>query len=120
MADRDPKTGRFLPGNKASPGRKPRATEAEYLAAMSAAVSIEDWEKATGKMLKLALAGDVQAYRVILPYFAGTPIQRLQLSTAEAQILADVLDALRVRGIGASDVFNALLASIAEDKADAT
>ena len=118
MADRDKKTGKFLPGNKASPGRPTRATKAEYLAAMGAAVNVESWQKATAKMLRLALAGDVQAYRAILPYFAGLPVQRLQLSTAEAQVLADVLEQMSARGIPASAVFEAMLATISEQEVD--
>lgn len=114
MADRDEKTGRFLPGNKASPGRRPRATEAEYLSAMSDAVSVEQWGKATAKMLKQAMQGDVQAYKTILPYFAGLPVQRLQLSSADAQILADVLEQLKTHGLSAGEVFNAMLAELSQ------
>jgi hypothetical protein len=39
--DRDRETGRFLPGNPGGPARPRRATEADNLAALSEAVSIE-------------------------------------------------------------------------------
>lgn len=114
MVERDAKSGRFLAGNKASPGRKRRATEAEYLEAMNAAVSVEAWGAATRKMLVLALQGDVAAYKSLLPYFAGVPIQRLQISSADAQILADVIEKLKTHGLSAGELFNAMLAELSQ------
>lgn len=115
MADRD-KNGRFQKGHSVkSPGRKPRATEAEYLDKMFTVGDLEAWGKATEKMLKLAQGGDVPAYRALLPYFAGLPVQKLQLSSAESATLAQVLDTLKSRGIPASDVFNAILSQLADE-----
>lgn len=106
MADRDDKTGRFLPGNKASPGRPSRATEAEYLDAMSDAVSVEQWKKATAKMLALAIKGDVQAYKTLLPYFAGQPTQRLQIS---GELLQNLIGVLEGAGYDPNEVFERMI-----------
>jgi hypothetical protein len=35
--------GRFVPGNPGGPGRPPRQTEREYLRAMLAGCTLEDW-----------------------------------------------------------------------------
>ncbi|MBC7869527.1 MAG: hypothetical protein H7Y09_01700 [Chitinophagaceae bacterium] len=112
MAERNER-GQFVKGNKASPGRPKRLIEAEYLESMHNAVSVEHWEGATRKMLMLALQGDVQAYRALVPYLAGLPIQKLQLSSVDAQLLAQVLDLMKTRGIKASDVFGAMIAELA-------
>lgn len=123
MAVRDPKTGRFIRGHtNISSGRPPRPTEAKYLQAMSEAVSLEDWRTATKKMLDLAKAGDVAAYKVIVPYFAGLPVQRLQLSAADADRLAAVLREFERRGVSASVIFEQMFAEMAaqveENEAD--
>lgn len=114
MADKDPKTGRFVKGNKASPGRKPRPTEAAYIEKMYTVGDLETWGKATKKMLDLAVAGDVQAYRAIVPYYAGLPVQKLQISSQDAALLAEVLELMKSRGIAASDVFSAMISQLAE------
>lgn len=114
MADRDEKTGQFQKGNKASPGRKPRPTEAAYIEKMYTVGDLESWGKATKKMIDLAIKGDVQAYRVLAPYFAGLPVQKLQISSQDAALLAEVLERMKERGIAASDVFAAMIAQLAE------
>lgn len=113
MADRNER-GRFAPGNKASPGRKPRPTEAAYLDTMYGVGDLETWGKATLKMLDLAVSGDVQAFKVLAPYFAGLPVQKLQISSQDAALLTQVLDLMKERGIPASEVFSAMIAQLAQ------
>lgn len=112
MAERDPKTGRFVKGNPGGPGR-PRG-ERQYLQAMTDAVSVDAWAGATRKMLVLAIQGDVNAYKAIAPYLAGLPVQKLQLSSADAALLADLLAAFEQRGVSASTLFEAMMSEIAE------
>lgn len=114
MADRDPKTGRFVKGNPGGPGR-PRG-ERQYLDAMINAVSLEDWRKATNKMLTLAIGGDVQAYKAVVPYLAGLPVQKLQLSSADAALLADLLVLLETQGMSAGNVFAAMMEQIVAEQ----
>lgn len=60
-SDRGPR-GRFAPSNKASPGRPPgRGPVAELRATLAT-----DLEKIIGKLRTQALAGDMQAIRIIL------------------------------------------------------
>lgn len=112
MSDRNEK-GQFVKGNKASPGRPKKATEAEYLEAMGRGVPIEVFEDASRKMGKLAAGGDVQAYNAIKSHLAGLPVQKLQLSSTDANLLAQVLELLKSRGLSASDVFGAMIAQLA-------
>lgn len=118
MAERDDK-GRFVKGEyKGGPGRKPRPTEAAYLDKMYAVGDLKAWGDATKKMIDLAIGGDVQAYRVLAPYFAGLPVQKLQISSQDAALLSQVLDLMKERGIAASDVFAAMIAQLASAPAE--
>lgn len=112
MAERDPKTGKFVKGNPGGPGR-PRG-ERQYLDAMINAVSLEAWEGATRKMLVLALKGDVQAYKAVVPYLVGLPVQKLQLSSADAALLADLLALLKERDVSPGGLFAEMMAAIVE------
>lgn len=117
MPERDPRTGRFINGHtNISPGRPSRPTEAKYLEHMTKAVSLDEWEAATKKMLDLAKAGDVAAFKVLVPYFAGLPIQRLQLSTSDADKLSAVLRLIETNGWSASALFDQMLAELAMQK----
>lgn len=126
MAYRDPQTGRFVSGNPGGPGRpvkSSRPSEANYLQAMHNVVSLADFEKLTLKMVEQILKeGDVAAYKVLASYLAGLPVQRLQLSSADADKLAAVLIALHNRGLSAGLVFDRMLAEFAlqaqENEAD--
>lgn len=117
MADRNEK-GQFVKGNKASPGRPKKATEAEYLEAMGRGVPIDVFERASAKMGKLAETGDVQAYNAIKAHLAGLPVQTLKISTTDAALLAQVLDLMKARGISAGDVFGAMIAQLASVPAE--
>lgn len=115
VAERNQK-GQFVKGNKASPGRPPRPTESAYIDKMYAVGDLETWGKATKKMLDLAVNGDVQAWRSVAPYYAGLPVQKLQISSQDAALLAQVLELLKTRGLSASDVFGAMIAQLAESE----
>lgn len=114
MEQRDDK-GRFVKGNKVSPGRKPLRTEREYLEVTINAVSLGDWSKVVKKALTLAMEGDYQARRWLSDYLLGKPPQILELKGVEAQQLAEVLDLLKQRGIAASDLFNSMIAELAAE-----
>lgn len=114
MAGRNEK-GQFVKGEyKGGPGRPKKATEAEYLEAMGRGVPIDVFERASAKMGKLAESGDVQAYNAIKAHLAGLPVQTLKISSQDAALLADVLEHFRRLKIEPSDVFNAMLAQLAE------
>lgn len=118
MENQDPKTGQFVKGNRASPGRKPRPTEAAYIDKMYTVGDLKSWGDATKKMIDLAKGGDVQAYRVLAPYFVGLPVQKLQISSQDAALLAEVLELMKARGIAASEVFGAMIAQLASTPAE--
>ena len=59
--DRDPR-GRFTKGNKASPGRPPRATEQEYLDAVLDVVPLERFMRMVEKQATRAERGDIRAF----------------------------------------------------------
>jgi hypothetical protein len=54
-------SGRFVRGNPGGPGRPRRQVEADYLVALSDAVSIEDWKGICRRAVMDALDGDGKA-----------------------------------------------------------
>lgn len=111
MSERDDK-GRFQPGNRASPGRRARRTERQYLDTTIAAVNLADWKKITGTAVKLAIEGDDKARRWLSDYLIGKPPQILELKGAEALTLSQVLEAFKSRGIAPAEVFQSLLTEL--------
>jgi hypothetical protein len=75
--NRDPKTGRFLPGNKVAVGHGGGlAKQVQRLrVAMVAAVTVEDLKRVVSALLKKAAKGDVHAARVVLAYTLGKPVE---------------------------------------------
>lgn len=126
MVYRDPTTGRWASGNPGGPGRPVKTskpTEASYLQAMHNVVGLKEFEKLTKKMVERILKdGDVAAYKIIASYVAGLPVQRLQLSSSDADKLAAVLIAMHNRGLSAGSLFDLMLSEIAlqdqENEAD--
>jgi len=114
MAERD-EHGRFLPGNKASPGRAPRVTEHEYLDVLIGAVPLDKWRKIVEKAVRDAIIGDFRARQWIGEYIIGKPPTVIDLRAADAALLAQLLKQFEVLGMTASDVFAAMLAQIAEE-----
>ena len=65
--------GRFIKGNKASPGRATAAKEKKYLATMVNVVSVKDWESITLMAVEQALEGDYRARDWLTKYLVGPP-----------------------------------------------
>lgn len=114
MAERD-ENGRFIAGNKASPGRAKRTTEREYLALMRSAVTGDDWLKITRRAVKDAIQGNSWARAWLSDYLIGRPPQILELRGAEAAMLAELLDTFAGHGLDASTVFENMLNQLAKD-----
>lgn len=53
--------GRFTRGHPGGPGRPSRAVEVDYLHAMRACVSQEDWQRIVARAVADALKGDARA-----------------------------------------------------------
>jgi hypothetical protein len=75
-------------------------------------VSLIDWKKVTQKAVTLAIEGDYQARRWLSDYLIGKPPQILELKGAEAQTLAQVLEAFKAQGISPTEVFQSLLVEL--------
>lgn len=113
MPERDER-GRFVKGNRASPGRPKRNTETRYLEIMMAEVTPEYWAGITRRAIADALKGLPEARRWLSDYVIGKPPTTLNINAADANLLGDVLKALEQRGVSASELFNDLLAGLAE------
>lgn len=116
---KDTKTGRFLPGNKASPGRKKKAVERDYTKMFTDVVTPDKWREMIESALKLAVQGDSFARRWLSDYIIGKPPQILELRGAEAAQLAQLIEAMKQRGMSAGDLFAAMLAEIAVESVGA-
>jgi len=95
--DRNPKTGRFLPGHKPyiakNPGRKPKAVEQAYLEILRKKIPEKDWKemidaiatisrgKGKSKMGwdKLKPADIIKAFATIAGYLIGAPKQKTEM-----------------------------------------
>ncbi|QDS97687.1 hypothetical protein [Adhaeretor mobilis] len=63
--------GRFLKGNPGGPGRPRRAVEADYLAAITNRVTLEDWQEVVGRAIEDAKKGDARARDWLSRYLVG-------------------------------------------------
>jgi hypothetical protein len=70
---KDPTTGKFLPGNQCGRGNPHYRKLAENRAAFLEAVSPTQVKALAGRLLAQALAGDVDAARLVLAYAVGRP-----------------------------------------------
>lgn len=104
--------GQFVEGNKASPGRPKRPTEAEYLAALTSRVTLAKWGQIIDRALTDAIAGDYRARQWVSDYIVGKPVTTIDLRAGEQAQLAQVLDLLRANNIPASEVFGALITEL--------
>lgn len=109
MADRDPKTGRFLEGNKASPGRPPKLVEDVLLKETIEQVRKERKAIVTALLSQVKNQGNVQAARLLYEYAVGKPPTILELRADEAALLRDVREALESRGINFVETLQAML-----------
>lgn len=78
MSDRDPNTGKFVRGNRANPGGRPKA--AISLEALTSCVSEDELRLMVRKLVELSLAGDLKAMEMLLDRIYGKPQQRTELT----------------------------------------
>lgn len=88
MAERDDK-GRFIKGNKASPGRPPKEREERYYEILLTAVTFDDWQAIVKKAAEQAKKGDAVARKWLSDYLVGAVQQRLELSGSLRMIEVD-------------------------------
>lgn len=77
MADRDPQTGYFLPGNKAGVGHKNplAATRTKRLSQLQEWTSDEDMRAIWAALLRDAKDGDKEAVKIVLDRVLGKAVQ---------------------------------------------
>ncbi len=76
--------GRFAKGNLGGPGRPRRAVEREYLAALSAAVSLDDWREIVQRAVTDAKGGDATARVWLARYLVGDKLTLAGVAAREA------------------------------------
>lgn len=81
MAERDEK-GRFVKGNKASPGRSPREREERYYEILMTAVTFDDWQAIVKKAADQAKRGDAVARKWLSDYLVGPAQQKVDITTS--------------------------------------
>lgn len=94
MTDRGP-DGRFVKGNKASPGRSPRQLEEEYRLRFTQKLTPTKFEEISDRLIKMALQGKLEAIKLVLAYALGMPTQRNEHTGADGspiQIIEIVKD----------------------------
>jgi hypothetical protein len=108
--------GRFIKGSASpSPGRPKRSVEVSFHDILVESVTEDIWRGIVRKALHDALLGDKYARQFIADYTIGRAPQILELRAADASLLAELLRRFEARGQSAGDVFNAMLAVIADE-----
>jgi hypothetical protein len=79
MINRDPESGKFLPGNKSNPGGRPKS-DLSITALIDKAVSADDWDFIFASLLKKARRGDLKAIEMLLDRRFGKAVQQTTLS----------------------------------------
>jgi hypothetical protein len=69
-------SGKFAAGNAGGPGRPPRATERDYLIALSESCSTDDWQVIVTRAVEDAKNGDAKARAWLAGYLVGGPGSR--------------------------------------------
>lgn len=64
-------------------GRPKKATETEYLAAITSVVKRDDWRDIVERAMKDAKRGDTAARKWLSDYIIGVPVQRQEISGPE-------------------------------------
>lgn len=82
-AGKDPTTGRFLPGNKLGRGNPHYRKLAGNRTAFLQAVSVEEIRQLAAKLLRKALAGNLDAARLLLAYAVGRPAEAVNPDRAD-------------------------------------
>ena len=86
MAERDEK-GRFIPGNKASPGRLPKEREERYYEILLSTVTYEEFKAIVNRAKEQAIKGDAVARKWLADYLVGAAIQRTEITGAGGEPL---------------------------------
>lgn len=110
--------GLFAPGNKLGKGRPARAVEQEYINAVIDGVSMPQWKKIVKKAVTDAVAGDWRARQWLSDYLIGKPPTILDIRAGEAQLLAQILDAMKGQGLEVAAVFQSILTELIVIQAD--
>lgn len=77
MTDRDPTTGKFLPGNRANPGGRPKS-DLSLTVLIDEVVSPNDWRFIIATLKKRARRGDVRAIEMLMDRRFGKPVQQTE------------------------------------------
>jgi hypothetical protein len=88
--------GKFVVGNSGGPGRPPRATERDYLIALSLSCSTDDWQEIVTKAVDDAKDGDAKARAWLAGYLVGEPGSRGEMLHAIAVEVAAGSDPVRL------------------------
>jgi len=83
-SDRDPQTGRFLPGNGGGPGNPHAARVAELRSALLGAVTPGDLAAIARSLVQAARSGDVAAAKLVFERVLGRPLEADILDRLEA------------------------------------
>ena len=110
MPNRNEK-GRFVIGNKAGKGRPPK----EYAATFASVITPEIWEGIIRRAAADALKGEHDARAWLADRLIGRVPNILELRSADAVLLAELLKRFEAVGMSAGEVFGAMLAQIAEE-----
>ncbi len=83
-SDRDPQTGRFLPGNPGGPGNPHAARVAALRGALLEAVTPADLAAIARSLVQAARSGDVAAAKLVFERVLGRPLEADILDRLEA------------------------------------
>ncbi len=87
---RDGQTGRFVHGNKCSPGRKRIPKSSDFRNAISQNIDPELVVKVIQQMGQMASHGNIQAAKVFLPFVLGRAPEALPIHLQDKTTLDDV------------------------------
>lgn len=110
--DRDPKTQRFLPGNKASVGHKSRASDLAYHDAIREIATPEHVGNVIKRLYVDAMRGKHAAAQLYLAYAVGQPKQILELRPPQTLKLAQIIAIFDERGMDVDPFLDSLLNQI--------
>jgi len=77
------KAGRFAKGNPGGPGRPPRLIERQYLATISDAVPLNEWQAIVKRAVEDAKTGDAKAREWLSKYLVGEGLTLVELAMRE-------------------------------------
>lgn len=92
--------GRFAVGNAGGPGRPPRRVEADYLAALTESVTIDDWKAIVTRAVVDAKNGNAKAREWLGKHLSPSnsnankmnqPVELTNMTREEAVVLASLI-----------------------------